>query len=98
VRAYCAVFDRGGRRYYHPRPRAIRASTWEKPLHKKPDDWRRLRRFIDRFQAGKVADPCPRCIWWGGRVDEIPPHWTCPIGPIEVGGRPRGNTFCYVQR
>lgn len=94
VRAYCALFDKGSKYYYRDRSRWIRESTFENSKHKDPEDWAKLKRFVDRFAAKKVKDPCPICRWWGGvTCDIIPEHWTCPLQPPETL-----NSFCYVQR
>ena len=99
IRAHCAVFDPGGRRYNHQRPREIRASTWEEPKHGTRKQWADLRGFVERFTSQKVPDPCPRCRWWAGKTDRPSPNWTCPIGPQKgPSGRLLGNRFCYLQR
>lgn len=94
IRAHCAVFDRGNRRYYERRQKQIRASTWENPLHGTREQWRELEVFVDSFTAGAIPDDCPKCRWWAGHVDHVAENWICPIGPVAG----RGNRFCYVLK
>jgi len=93
IRAHCAVFDRGNKRYYNDRQKQIRGSTWENPLHGTREDWKELRGFVSDFTAGKIPDECPVCMWWQGRTDRAFPNWVCPVD--RVNGR--GNRFCYTR-
>jgi hypothetical protein len=93
VRWYCAMWKKVDPQWDGTRPDLIRRSTWTEPLDGTVEEWAELRAFIERFKQRRVDDPCPRCIWWGGpRYDQIPAHWTCPLGPPETN-----NVFCYVQ-
>ncbi len=95
ILAYCAVFDRRGAAYYQPRSKAIRASTFEAPLHGRPAEWQKLREFSQAFMGGRIADPCPEAMHFGADYD---------VGPdsslVEVCHHlgERGNKFFRVRQ
>ncbi len=77
IHAYCAVFAKEGRNYYRDRTKNIRESTWDKPLHGNRQQWQTVKRFVNDYSAGKIPDPCKRCLHWGSSRDviDIGPSW-----------------------
>lgn len=53
--------------------------------------WAALRAFVERVVAGDVADPCPRAVHWGGRMD-VPRGKMIPARCAA----PTANTFYAV--
>lgn len=53
---------------HRPTPRTEWALTLPGTLDaKRLAEWNSLLRFLDRWQAGMVEDPCPRAVTWSGR-------------------------------
>ena len=74
-----------------PRTKAIRALPWgEHEGRWGGEKWDRARAFVEDFAAGKVDDPCPRALHWGGRTDTAHTRWE-----VEECGE-TANTFYTV--
>lgn len=70
ITRYCGMFKNKGKR-----PTAIRASTWDNPVHGKQREWDTIRTFVEEFAAGNVGDPLPLADHWNGINDEPRPNW-----------------------
>ena len=90
TRDYCAIFSKTSARYYGKRPAIIRESTLAQPPTGYEKRWKPLLAFVDRFLAGEIEDPCPKCRHWRGREDRKPDNWECPFKRL--------NEFCFVQK
>jgi hypothetical protein len=82
-----------------PRARTIRNLPWGDPLPGSPyatknltKRWSNARKLVTDWQAGRVKDPCPRALHWGGTMDTPKYNWH----PVSCG-RTR-NIFYTVQR
>lgn len=66
IKSYCSVF-----KVNTPRARAIRKSTFHKPLHGSPRWWRKMERWAYRFIGNplQVLDPTPMAFHWGSKED-----------------------------
>lgn len=53
--------------------------------------WDRVRRTVRRWGAGRIQDPCPKALHWGGTMDRPSGHWY----PVSCG-RTR-NIFYSVR-
>ena len=64
------------------RARGIRTLVWGDPLPGMPYSrphhvkrWKNARKLVDDWQAGRVKDPCPKALHWGGTMDKPAGHW-----------------------
>lgn len=54
--------------------------------------WERVRTTVRKWGAGRLSDPCPRALHWGGTMDQPQGHWF----PVNCG-RTR-NIFYGIRR
>ncbi len=76
VTNYCGCFKNRGKR-----PEAIRASTWDHPIHGTRREWATIRTFVETFAAGNVGDPAPLANHWRGPNDPERPDCDVVIQP-----------------
>jgi hypothetical protein len=77
VRMYCSPLKTRS-----PRAKAIQALPWgpaRGPWGGKR--WDRVRTWVERWADGRVTDPCPRAMHWGGTMDRPYGHWA----PVSCG-------------
>ena len=77
------------------RKRAIRALPWG-PLPRKVGNWGGKRwdtvqRLVEKWGAGRVKNPCPNALHWGGTMDKPAGHWS----PVSCGYT---NNIFYTVR
>jgi hypothetical protein len=70
IKRYCGMFKNKGKR-----PAAIRASTWDNPVHGKQREWDTIHTFVEDFTAGNIEDPLPLADHWAGPNDPARPNW-----------------------
>jgi hypothetical protein len=62
------------------RARAVQALRWgQDPSRgfygRHARRWDRIQRLVEKFGAGKLRDPCPSALHWGGTTDTARPGW-----------------------
>jgi len=88
VKLYCSPLKTDS-----PRSRAIQALTWGPSSGKWGGErWLKVQRFVERWADGRVQDPCPSAMQWGGTMDRPHGHWY----PVSCGRT--NNIFYGVHR
>ncbi len=72
-KTYIELYSSPLRRERNARAAWVRSLPWgsiEGPFAK---HWDRVRALVEAWAAGKVKDPCPRAVHWGGAMDRPGP-------------------------